>query len=91
MSIDRRLIPDVLMATQPHNFYKTELARALRENSFGIRSYQLFPSLDSDSSLALAQAHARVELLEGWVVFLRLTFVGYEVIELILLIHDRIY
>jgi hypothetical protein len=80
------------MATQPHNFYKTELARALRENSFGIGSYQLSPPLpDSDSSLALAQAVARVELLEGWVVFLRLTFVGYEVIKLVLLIDDRIY
>jgi hypothetical protein len=83
MSIDRRLTPDVLMATQPHNFYKTELSRALRENSFGIKSYQLSPLPDSDSSLALAQAVARVELLEGWVVSLRLTFVGYEVNKLV--------
>lgn len=64
----------------PQNFYKAELARALKENSFGIKSYQLSPSTpDSETSVALAQGVARVELLEGLTVFLRLTYVGYEV------------
>lgn len=65
------------MAAQPHNFYKSELSRILRENSFGLRSYQILP--DVDNSTASAQATARVELLEGSVVYLRLTYVGYEV------------
>ncbi|PVF98334.1 hypothetical protein CPB86DRAFT_814877 [Serendipita vermifera] len=70
------------MATTPQNFYKTELSNALRENAFGIKGYQLTPpSLSiSDSALAQAQAIARVELLEGLAVFLRLTYVGYEIV-----------
>jgi hypothetical protein len=69
------------MATTPQNFYKTELSKALRENAFGIKGYQLTPPsvTISDSALAHAQAIARVELLEGLAVFLRLTYVGYEV------------
>ncbi|CAG8603572.1 14852_t:CDS:2 [Acaulospora colombiana] len=70
------------MATTPQNFYKTELSNALRENAFGIKGYQLTPpSISaSDSVLAHAQAIARVELLEGLAVFLRLTYVGYEIV-----------
>ncbi|KIM28842.1 hypothetical protein M408DRAFT_134088 [Serendipita vermifera MAFF 305830] len=64
------------MAATPQNFYKIELSRALKENAFGLKGYQLLsPAALSDSYSACA----RVELLEGLTVFLRLTHCGYEI------------
>lgn len=65
--------------TNPQNFYRNELSRALRENAFGLKSYQLCAPVIATDQSSLAQAYARVELLEGLIVYLRLTFVGYEV------------
>ncbi|KAG8762776.1 hypothetical protein FRC20_008428 [Serendipita sp. 405] len=62
----------------PTNFYKTELSRALKENSFGLKGYQLLSS--GTPSDVLQSALARVELLDGLTVYLRLTYVGYEII-----------
>lgn len=63
------------------NFYSTELTKALKENSFRLKGFHVrSPTLTAvDSAGDLAQATARVELLEGLAVFIRLTFMGYEV------------
>jgi len=64
------------MASIPQNFYKTELTQALKENAFGLKGYQLVTPVSSTDSHS---AYAQVALVEGPVVFVRLTHCGYEV------------
>lgn len=64
------------MASNPQEFYKIELSRALKENAFGLKRYQLISPVSAPESYS---AYARVELVEGLTVFLRLTHCGYEV------------
>ena len=66
-----------MAAVSTENFYKAELNRALRENAFGLKNWTMIPTLSTAN--ALHSAVACVELLEGMMVYIRLTYVGYEV------------
>ncbi|CCA70204.1 hypothetical protein PIIN_04143 [Serendipita indica DSM 11827] len=67
-----------MAAASTENFYKAELNRTMRENAFGLKSWTMIPA--SSTADELHSAVVRVELLEGMTVYIRLTYVGYEII-----------
>lgn len=58
--------------SEPHAFVHEELVRALKEQEFGITSYEIV-------STSPLKAIARVELLEGESVLVSLTSRGFQV------------
>jgi hypothetical protein len=67
------------MTQHVSSFYTNELARALREAAFGIHSYDVLPPMAVQDASQDSQAIARVALLEGITIYLRLSITGYQV------------
>jgi len=61
------------------SFYTDELTRALEEAAFGIHSYDVLPPIAVQDVSQNSQAVARVTLLEGMTIYLRLSIAGYQV------------
>ena len=61
------------------SFYPDELSRALEEAAFGIHSYDVLPPMAVQDASQYCQAVARVTLLEGMTIYLRLSIAGYQV------------
>jgi hypothetical protein len=61
------------------SFYTDELTRALTEAAFGIHSYDVLPPMAIQDAAQVSQAVARVTLLEGMTIYLRLSIAGYQV------------
>ena len=61
------------------SFYSDELTRALKEAAFGVHSYDVLPPMAVQDASQNSQAVARVTLLEGMTIYLRLSIAGYQV------------
>lgn len=61
------------------SFYTDELARALKESAFGVHSYDVLLPMAVQDASQYSQAVARVTLLEGMTIYLRLSIAGYQV------------
>jgi len=61
------------------SFYTDELARALKESAFGVHSYDVLSPMAVQDASQDSQAVARVTLLEGMTIYLRLSIAGYQV------------
>jgi len=61
------------------SFYTDELTRALNEAAFGIHSYDVLSPIAVQDACQDSQAVARVTLLEGMIIYLRLSIAGYQV------------
>jgi hypothetical protein len=61
------------------SFYTDELARALKEAAFGVHSYDVLRPMAVQDASQNSQAVARVTLLEGMTIYLRLSIAGYQV------------
>lgn len=61
------------------SFYTDELTRALKEAAFGVHSYNVLPPMAVQDASQNSQAVARVTLLEGMTIYLRLSIAGYQV------------
>lgn len=71
--------PPKQMSQYSPSFYIDELTRALKEAAFGIASYDVLPPMDAQDVSQDSQAVARVTLLEGMTIYLRLSIAGYQV------------
>ena len=61
------------------SFYTDELTRALKESAFGVHSYDVLLPMAVQDASQYCQAVARVTLLEGMTIYLRLSIAGYQV------------
>ena len=61
------------------SFFTDELTRALKEAAFGVHSYDVLPPMAVQDASQNSQAVARVTLLEGMTIYLRLSIAGYQV------------